>query len=227
MDELMRVATVLVDGGIEFYVVGGHAVSALATPRFSNDFDIVIERGAVDDIEEILTAEGFIKSIERRDLDEIYGGEFIQYVKDLGGYPIKVDLLVNGLVCRDTGASWGFEYIKKNSQSAILVGSAAVSVAKRELVIALKLHSARKPDIRDVVILVEDADIPTTAAHIPRGNQEALEKQLDKFESALDDPRLLDSLKGVFRFGEGAKEQIDEAREFFLNLREYLYSEKS
>ena len=80
---------------------------------------------------------------------------------DLSLFPVAVDLLVGSLVCRATQASWSFDYIKRFSAAATISGcgfSVECRIPERELLIAFKLHSGRRADVRDFVMLTENAE---------------------------------------------------------------------
>ena len=223
--ELLRVVGVMVDEGLEFVVVGGHAVSALGRHRFSTDCDVVVRKAEVENFDRILRAEGFVSGKGRNQLDETYGGEFVRYSKSVHGYPISVDLLVNSLVCRNTDAAWSYEYIREHSQWATIPGSSTAvecRTADRELTVAFKIHAGRKTDVRDVVVLAQEADVRAIASHLRRGDLEELRRQIDRMLGALDDERLLDSLKGVFRLEGEVKGQIRRAKSLISSLRDYL-----
>ena len=82
------------DRGLDFIVVSGYAVSGLARHRFSVDLDIIIRKEDVEKFERILGERGFEKNLERAGFDEVYGGEFVNYVKRINDLPVTVDLLV-------------------------------------------------------------------------------------------------------------------------------------
>lgn len=206
-------------------VVGGYAVSARAKHRFSVDCDIVISKDNLDKIIELLDNEGFEKSITKDNLDNEYGGEFIRHIKKIDDLPVSVDILVNSLVCRTTNASWSFDYILKNSDKIIIAGiesSAECLVPNKELLLAFKIHSARKTDLRDIIML-KDADWSIVKNHLNRGDLDVLKKQIENMIKELDDKNLVDSLKGTFRLNENVDKIIKDTRK---KLGEILHFEK-
>ena len=214
-NEIIKTLKSMVEAGLEFIVVGGYAVSALARHRFSVDCDIVISKERLRNIQGLLKREGFEKHVERSGFDETYGGEFVSYTKETNGFPITVDILVGSLVCRATGASWSFDYIKKHSIEANIFGlNASVScrIPQKELLIAFKVHSGRRADVRDVVMLRENADMEKVLNHVGRGNIEALKGQIKKIITSLEDKHLVDSLKGVFTLTVNVKKQIENTQ---------------
>jgi len=214
--EILNALKRLIEERLDLIVVGGYAVSGLAKHRFSVDCDMVVPKRELAKLEEILKKEGFKQHIRKTGFDEMYGGEFISYKKDISKLPVTIDLLVGSLVCRATNASWSFDYIKENSTEATVTGietSANCRIPEKELLIAFKIHSARKTDIRDIIMLREDADCEKILKHIKKGKKEALREQIQKIIKALEDPKLVDSLKGVFVLTADVKKQIESAQE--------------
>jgi hypothetical protein len=213
--EIMRVLKRLIEEKLDLIVVGGYAVSGLARHRFSIDCDMVVPKKELSKLEEILSKEGFKKHVRKTGFDQTHDGEFISYKKDVSELPVKIDLLVGSLFCRATGASWSFDYVKKHSTEATITGtetSANCRIPEKELLIAFKIHSARRTDIRDIILLRENADWETVLKHIKKGKEEALGKQIQKIIKALEDPKLVDSLKGVFILTTDVKKQIESTR---------------
>ncbi len=214
-NEIIRALRKLREAELDFIVVGGYAVSGLARHRFSVNCDIVVQRKDLEKLGAALEEAGFTKHIERAGFDEVYGAEFISYKKDVEKLPVMFDLFVGALVCRATQAAWGFDYIKEHSPIATISGmeaSVRCRVPVKELLIASKIHSARRADIRDIVLLREDADLAKVLKHLKRGGMEALRGQIGKIAEALDDPKLEDSLKSVFAKSIDVKKQIQNTR---------------
>lgn len=214
-NEILKVLKRLTEAKLDFIVVGGYAVSGLAKHRFSVDCDIVVPKRELKKFEEVLERDGFEKHIRKTGFDEIYAGEFVSYRKDLNGLPVAVDLLVRSLVCRATGAAWSFGYVKKHSIEANITGienSVDCRIPEKELLIAFKIHSARRADIRDIIMLREGAGPEKVLNHLRKGRTEALKDQIIKIIKALDDENLVNSLKGVFTLTGDVKKQIDSTR---------------
>nr|MDO8097699.1 hypothetical protein [Candidatus Njordarchaeota archaeon] len=214
-DEIFKALRGLTEAGLDFVVVGGYAVSGLARHRFSVDCDIVAPKRELGGFERILNETGFSKHIEKAGFDEKYGGEFVSYKRNVGGLPVTFDLLVNALVGRETEAAWSFDYVKEHSSVATITGvstSVNCRIPERELLIAFKIHSARKSDVRDIVMLAENSDLDRILRHLMRGKIEILRGHIDKVMQALNDPNLVDSLKGVFTMTASVMKQIENAR---------------
>lgn len=220
-NEILKTIREMVDAGLDFIVVGGHAVSSLARHRFSVDCDIVISKTRIKEFNELLERQGFKKHIERPGFNETYAGEFVSYEKRVVNLPVTIDLLVNSLVCRTTGASWSYDYIITHSIEANIPGleaSVRCRIPEKELLIAFKIHSGRRADVRDVVMLSENTDIEKILNHIKRGNIDALMNQVRKINDALEDAKLIDSLKGVFTLTVDVKKQITNSKKIINKI---------
>ena len=228
--EVLRTIGAFADAGLEFVVVGGYAVSCLGRHRFSVDLDVVIDRRDLDAFTKILEERGFERCVERAGFDEVYGGRFVGYVKRIDGLPVTVDLLVGSLVCRATGASWSYEYIRRHSTVAEVAGvelSARCRVPERELLVAFKIHSGRRTDLRDVVVLMDETDIEKVIKHLRRGNLGKLRVQVNNMLEMLGDPRLADSLKGVFTIRRDVTDEIEKTRRALEKIREAIQADST
>ena len=220
-NEILKIIQGLVDADLEFIVVGGYAVSSLARHRFSVDCDIVIPKELLNEFEKFLNEQEYKKHIERSGFDENYAGEFVSFERRVLDLPVTFDLLVSSLVCRATGASWSYEYIQEHSIEANIPGvesSVRCRIPEKELLIAFKIHSGRRADVRDVIMLVENADAEKVLAHIKRGDIEVLKNQLGKANDALEDKNLSDSLKGVFTLTVDVEKQITNSKKFVQSI---------
>ena len=210
-NEILRIIERLKNAGLDFIVVGGHAVSGLARHRFSVDLDSVVREDQLKEFKKILEKEGYVKKVEKRGIDELYGGWFESYVKRIKGLPVTVDLLVGSLVSRGTNASWSFNYIKENSTTVNISGtelSVVGQVPERELLIAFKLHSMRRADIRDMIMLSGGSDWEKILEHAKRGDLKRLKDQINRAAAVLEERSLVDSLKGVFSLSFDVSNQI-------------------
>lgn len=214
-NEIIIILRKLVESKLDFIVVGGYAVSGLAKHRFSFDCDMVVSSEELKKVSKLLREEQFKKIVEKKGFDEIYGGIFVSFAKKVKGLPVAVDLLVNSLVCRATNASWSFGYIKEYSLISNIAGiesSAECRVPEKELLMAFKIHSGRRTDLRDVIVLREGADLDRVSKHLDRGNIESLKNQVGRELEMLNDPNLVPSLKGVFIIKEDVSRNIELTR---------------
>jgi hypothetical protein len=224
-NEIFRMLNGLAEEEVDFVVVGGYAVSGLGKHRFSVDCDVVISKTELEDTETVLERWGYENDVGKKGFDETYSGEFVRYKKKVGELPVTFDLLVGSLVCRTTGASWSFDYIKKHAVKTNIGGieaTAKCSVPEKELMIAFKIHSARRTDVRDIVMLIENSDVDKVLTHLRRGKIEVLKKQVNDIIEMLNDEKLVDSLKGVFTLTIDVRKQIVNARKKMENLSKEL-----
>jgi hypothetical protein len=220
-NEIFLTLNRFVEEELDFVVVGGYAVSGLGKHRFSVDCDVVISKNEMGKTEELLQRIGFERNVEKTGFDETYAGEFLSYKKKVGELPVTFDLLVGSLVCRTTGAAWSFDYIKKHSVQVAIAGIETVAncrIPEKELMIAFKIHSARRTDVRDIIMMIENADLDKVLTHLNRGKTELLKTQVSNIMEMLNDVKLIDSLKGVFRLTVDVKKQIEGTRKNMESL---------
>lgn len=194
---------------LQYVLVGGYAVSAFSH-RFSVDAELVIREEEYPTFLEILKKEGFTET-ERRVLETPYEGRFLSY-KTREELPITVDLLVNSLECRQTEASWSYEYLKENSKVVMVEGSEKMieaRVPEKELLIAIKLHSGRLTDVRDVVALASDVRREKIKKHLERGDNKKLKRTLENVAERIRSQNFKDSFKGVFSEKEIPKKNLN------------------
>jgi hypothetical protein len=219
-DALIELLEELTQEGHEYVLVGGYAVSAFNT-RFSTDLDIVVAPDSKAD---------FVEFLERRDFEEtdshakewFYDTEVIEYEKRLTPQqPIGFDLLVNGLGCRQTEAQWSFDYLYDYSHQQEVSGGTVITTARvinGGVLVAAKLHSGRETDLRDVLAVAEEINLDTVTPHLRRGDNDALQEQLERGLEILES----DELKHGYRSDFGASTVSEET----VNaLQEYLSSQ--
>ncbi len=187
-----------IDAKLEFVVIGGYGVSAYKH-RFSVDLDIVIKKGDLAQFEQLLQENKFTKTIFKT-LHHPYAPIFMRYArKDV--LPVSVDLLVNGVAVRQTGASFSFEVLNNNSEIKKIIGTEKEVIAKvprREILIALKLHAGRLTDFRDAAALCKDIDCKFLQKIIRRGDSEVVNKHIKKLLDLIETNQFIDSFKGTF-----------------------------
>lgn len=179
--EIIRIIKILGLHRDKFVVIGGYAVNALTTHRFSVDCDAVIAKRDLKRFENILKGEGYKKMKAVKELKGIYGAQVREYNKLVGNRRVSVDIFVNSVTCRETGGEWSYPLIRKNAIEANVVGltdSASAFVAKRELLTAMKIHSGRDADLRDVIMLSEGTDWEAVAKFSACGVRNKVIEQL-------------------------------------------------
>ena len=115
--------------------------------------------------------------------------------------PINIDLLVNGIAVRQTGASFGYDLLKKNSEVKTIKGiqrKVLLRIPKREALIAVKLHAGRVADFRDIAALARDLDLDLLQELIVVGDVKLVREHIQKLLSLLGDREFIDSFKGMF-----------------------------
>ncbi|MBI1974122.1 nucleotidyltransferase family protein [Candidatus Micrarchaeota archaeon] len=192
--------------GIELVVVGGYAVDAYAPHRFSVDLDVVVRKQDLQRIASKLEQLGYKHARSRDDFAKSYKGEFQSFIKQLEGGRVSVDLLVNCLCSRSTSACWSFDYIKKHSVMRLVSGiarSVEAVVPSRELLAAMKIHSGRLTDLRDLVMLSLGPDVQAIVRHSLRGDRQALKATARKMLIRMGKQDFRDALKGTFSIQRG------------------------
>jgi len=192
--EVMRILALLLDKELDFIVVGGYAVSTYKK-RFSIDLDAVIKEENIEGFEKLLEKEGYALHYEKK-ISLLYGENFKRFMKKMKDLPVDVDLLINGLVSRTTDATWGFDYIKRHSVKRKLA-AAEFLTPEKELLIAMKFHSGRLSDMRDIVALMP-CDKEKLKKHLLQEDMEKLKQSMKKQASFLNNPQFDDSFKGIF-----------------------------
>ena len=224
-NEILTTLNSLLEEELDFVVVGGYAVSGLGKHRFSVDCDIVISKKEKGKTELVLERFGFGRDIEKTGFDGTYAGEFVRYKKKVGELPVTFDLIIESLVCRTTNAAWSFEYMKKHSVKAAVTGIEMLAdcmIPEKELMIAFKIHSARRTDVRDIIMMMENSDFDKVLTHLRRGKEELLKTQISSIIEMLNDVKLVDSLKGVFTLTVDVRKQIEETRKFLEKILKRL-----
>ncbi len=190
----------------KYVLIGGYAVSGYGFPRLSVDLDIVIPKKELKFFENLCKQQGYILSIERADLDNIYNGEFKRYVKS-GKLPTSIDMMINSITSRQTGSSYSVNYLIKNSRIMQINGwypdcNVQTRIANKEMLIALKINSMRTADKRDIIMLCyETPDIEKILEHLKNCPRDIILGNLDDL-IILFDQKHKDSLKGVFSITE-------------------------
>jgi len=218
-EALIEVLEELDQSDIGFVLVGGYAISQFET-RFSTDLDLVI---APDDYERVVRFLGG-HQFERTDELEvppeetIYNREIELFQRSAGlVHPVGVDVLVNGLGCRQTGAEWSFDYLRDHSTETTISGgsrSTTARAAEGEVLVAAKLHSGRQTDLADVLAAVPEIDFERVESHLHRGDVDALRSQLSDAQTFIEDGGLDHRFKSLFGQSSASSEDIDVLVEF-------------
>lgn len=194
-------------GSTKYVLVGGYAVSSFDFPRFSVDLDIVIPKSELAIITSILEKMGFSRTEELSGFDRVYSGSFERH-KMSSKFPIAIDFLINSITSRQTGFSYSFDYLLKNSEIREIRGwgqglKSTNRVPNREMLLALKINSMRTSDKRDVIALCYDLpDIDRISMHLKNCNRTVILSNINGLLGMLESNHHKDSIKGVFTLPE-------------------------
>ena len=210
---LIKVLNDLEQSKIPFVLVGGYAISQFET-RFSTDLDLVITPEDYDELVGFLEDHSFERTneLEVPPEETIYNREIELFERtEKLVHPVGVDVLVNGLGCRQTGAEWSFEYLREHSTETTISGGSKSTTARAaggEILAAAKLHSAREADLADVLAMVPAIDFQRVEAHLHRGDEEALRSQLSVAKEFIEEGGLDHRFKIIFGKSAASSEDI-------------------
>ena len=120
--EVLKTLQTIRQSGEKFTLVGGYAVNAYSTlPRYSVDCDLVVTRSQLKRLSSILDDQGYTNEGTAY-LKGIEGLETHRFVKKVGGEKVYVDMLVDGVRCRQTEAVWKEEEYAKTSRELRVTG---------------------------------------------------------------------------------------------------------
>ncbi|MCD2200640.1 MULTISPECIES: nucleotidyltransferase family protein [Halobacteriales] len=218
-DALIQVLDELEQSNIGFVLVGGYAISQFET-RFSTDLDLVIAPDDYKDVVAFLEQHGFERTTEFEVPAEetIYNREIDCFERTEGlPHPVGVDILVNGLGCRQTEAEWSFDYLCTHSSPTTISGgtrSTTARAADGEVLVAAKLHSGRKTDLADVLAAIPSIDLDLVETHLHRGDADALREQLSDAQAFIEEGGLDHRFKSLFGQSSASAEDIEILLEF-------------
>src|SRR3989344_5747506 len=212
--EIIRMLDIFLDKNLDFIVVGGYAVSTYKK-RFSIDLDLVVKEEDLAEFEKVLEKEGYALNYSK-DVILLYGEKFKRFAKRIKALPVSIDLLINGLVSRTTDASWGFDYVKRHSIKRKLDSSEFI-LPEKELLIAMRFHSGRLSDIRDIVALMP-CDKEKLKRHLLKGDNRKLKQAMEIQASFLKKRQFDDSFKGIFGIHVYSEDDVQKAREMIDGL---------
>ncbi len=145
--DFLDVLGALVDCGVDFVVVGAHALAVHGIPRATGDIDILV-RPSMDNARRVFVAlQGFGAPLKAHGVTL---GDFSSpgYVYQIGLPPRRIDFLteVSGLSFEDV---W-------ETKVEMVVGDIEVFFIGREAMIKNKRASGRTKDLADIEALEED-----------------------------------------------------------------------
>jgi hypothetical protein len=212
--ELVDTHRAIQDDELPYVLVGGWAVTAFQT-RFTTDVDMVIPEASLGGYASLLDDLGYTKQFDS-DVANVYEGRIVGYEKPVGENAVEFDVLVGALRCRQTDAEWSYRYLEKHSviESLNVAEDLAARIPEPALLFALKLHSGRVADARDLVVVGSQTDFDQIRQHLHRGKSEALEEQIERVLERLEEGGFEDSFKGVFEQEELPEGEVDALTEF-------------
>jgi len=207
----------------KYTVIGGYAVTSFGFARFSVDLDITIPESELSFFKKLTQDNGFGSTIVKEDL--AYSGKFERYEKGL----VSIDLLINGVQSRQTGYLYPFQYLYKNSQIRETSGwnpanKAKAITVKKEMLIALKIHSMRMADKRDIIMLCyEKPDTKSILTHLENSPKEKIIDHIADLLRVLSDNKFKDSLKGVYSINDKIyKKTIERCQKTMIEVKNQL-----
>lgn len=197
--ELVDTHRAIEDAGLPYVLVGGWAVSAFQA-RFTADIDAVIPATSLDSYGSLLNELGYEKNFER-DISKRYQGRIIQYTRPVDENEVKFEVLVDAIRCRQTDAEWSYRYLHEHSavESIAVAEDLEGRIPEPALLFAMKLHSARLADTRDLVVISRRAEFERIERHLHRGDADKLDRQIETVLERLQQDDFEDSFKGVFQ----------------------------
>jgi hypothetical protein len=220
--ELVDTHRAVQDAELPYVLVGGWAVSAFQT-RFTTDIDTVIPATALDEYDSLLRDLGYEKQFEK-DVSNEYEGRMIQYTKQVGDNEVKFEALVDAMSCRQTDAEWSYRYLHEHStvESLDVAEDLDGRIPEPALLFAMKLHSGRKADTRDLVVISTRAEFDRIERHVHRGDPKKLDGQIEIVLDRLQQDGFKDSFKGVFRQETLPADAVDDLVSFLSEQRDQL-----
>lgn len=184
-----------------FVLIGGYAVNAYTLPRFSIDCDIIIKKEELLDIEEILIKKGYKESQETADFT--YDGKFKRFEKAVTkDFQVSIDILIDEVKDRQTGAVFSVDWIFENSQIRKLRGKTItedlqVRIVNPEALFTTKMLACRKTDIRDMFLLISEVKDKNWVKQ-EVSSRSSFENRFEILKKEITSKQFKDGLQGVF-----------------------------
>lgn len=207
---------------LPYVLVGGWAVSAFQT-RMTTDIDAVIPATSLENYDELLTDLGYGKEFDK-DVSNEYEGQMVQYEKSVGENAVTFEALVDALRCRQTDAEWSYRYLHEHStaESLTVADNIEGRIPEPALLFAMKLHSGRQADTRDLVVLSTRAEFDRIERHLHRGDADKLDERIEIVLERLQQNGFEDAFKGVFQREKLPADAVDTLSSFLAEQRSRL-----
>ena len=154
------------------------------------DLDIVLPKSHARLFQKMAAAEGFGK--EREASPGTAGSGKVIIYKTSQRVPVGLDLFVDSVHSRTTGSEYSFDYLSKNSEIREIRGRslearASARVPDREMLIALKMSSLRRQDMRDILVICHERPMAERVAeHLKGWRQDVLRHCLNELSSYVE-----------------------------------------
>ena len=211
-----------------YVLIGGYAVSSFQFPRYSVDLDIVIPQRELRFFQGLARRKRF-KFKKEYEADKVHHARSIVYYKDIG-VKVGLDLMVNAVYSRQTRFAYPFKLLFKHSEVREVRGRsldarAKARVAHREMLLALKMSSARSQDMRDILALCyEEPETSTVAALLETCPRTEILENLQKLDTYLSTANP-DSFRGLFSASSSVlKRSTNNCTNFVTRLMRILKS---
>lgn len=188
-----------------FVIIGGYAVNSYALPRFSVDCDIVINKKEIHEIQKILLSIGYVDKNIPKEIP--YSGSFSRYEKKLSNdFMVSMDVLIDKVTDRNTGAEFNSEWIFKNSEKRKLIGKTItenlqVKIVNIDALIAMKIISCRKTDIRDIFMMLPNSkDKEWIKSEV--SSRTDFKERITKIINYVNSKQFKDGLSGIYGYFE-------------------------
>lgn len=220
--ELIETHRAIQDAGLPYVLIGGWAVSAFQA-RLTMDVDMVIPTSALDDYELVLDELGFTKERDA-DVSNIYEGRMVQFEKQVGENSIAFDALVGAVRCRQTDAEWSYDYLQDHSilETLTIAPDLESRIPEPALLFALKLHSGRTADARDLVVIGSRVTWKNIEHHLHRGEPSQLKEGLDGVLEEIQKDQFRDSFHGPFQQHQLDESNVEDLIRYLQDLRERI-----
>lgn len=90
-----------------------------------------------------------------------------------------------------------------------MVSELEARIPEPALLFAIKLHSGRTADTRDLVVIAGEADLDRENQHLHRGDEQRLAERIEQVLDRMTDENFEDSFKGVFQQGSFPEPDVD------------------
>lgn len=221
--EILRILEAIYPRRGKFTLIGGYAVNAYSSlPRYSVDCDLVVSKSDFEESSDIFAQNGFkdASKLYLNELDELETWKFKKFVND---DVVTIDLLLDGVKCRQTEAIWTLKEIKSSASDRKVVGvsgSVTSSVVSKELLLAMKLHSGRDADLRDATMLMDSIDWATVEKFANRGDVQKVIAQLTNNLTKIKKSNFEQELKAYFFSKDPQDRRIERAYANIMRLKE-------